>query len=251
MAAVNRHVLLVTGGSRGIGAAIASAAAAAGYAVAVNYRQNAAAADSLVKDIEARGGIAGAFAADVSDPRQVKVLFETLDSKFGRLDGLVNNAGTAGSRTAITESLPEDLMAVFSTNLFSAFACIRQAALRMGRSSGGRGGAIVNISSQAAVFGGGDGLAAYAASKAGVNALTLSAARELAPQGIRVNAVSPGIIDAGDNHLADDDRRSRMEAGIPLGRFGSPAEVAAAVLWLLSDAAAYVTGAILPVAGGR
>lgn len=244
------RVLLVTGSSRGIGAATARLAGRRGYAVAVNYRTNREAAERVVADIRVAGGVAEAFAADVGDWDQVRDLFAHIDAVLGPVSALVNNAGITGGFTTITEVTPQHLQAVFATTLFGAFYCIRAAVERMARSRGGIGGAIVNVGSEAARFGG-NRLSPYAAAKAGLHTLTMGLARELAPEGIRVNAVSPGVIATDQQRDLLPERLQTLQASLPLGRMGAPEEVAEAILWLLSDAASYVTGAILSVAGGR
>ncbi|MDD9876678.1 MAG: SDR family oxidoreductase [Magnetovibrio sp.] len=240
-------VLLVTGASRGIGAATARLGAERGYAVAVNYRASQAEADAVVAGIAAAGGTARAFQADVSQWPEAERLFADVEAAFGPVTALVNNVGGTGGVGPFAENGPEKLESVFALNTFSAFYGIRLAADHMARAGGG---AIVNVTSQAATFGGVN-ISAYAAAKAAVSTMTLSASRELAGQGIRVNAVSPGVIEAGEFLDFPAERRDAMLANLPLGRFGEPEEVAEAIIWLLSDAAAYVTGAVLPVCGGR
>jgi NAD(P)-dependent dehydrogenase (short-subunit alcohol dehydrogenase family) len=243
-------VLLITGGSRGIGAATAKLAAQRGYAVAINYVKDKSAAEKVVAKIKTEGGDAQAFCANVSDWSQVQTLFTSVNEVFGTVTALVNNAGIAGGFSTIVDTTPEKLNRVFSTNLFSGFFCIRLAVDQMAYSKGGKGGVIVNVSSQAAIQGG-NLLSAYAASKAGVNTLTIAAARELATEGIRVNAVSPGIIETDQQLNLSPERRIALEQSLPLGRMGQPKEVAATILWLLSKEASYVTGTIIPVTGGR
>lgn len=243
-------VLLVTGGSRGIGGATALAAGRRGYAVAVNYLENHEAAQRLVEAIRRDGGTAEAFAADVGDRQAVTDLFQKIDERMGPVGALVNNAAWPGPRTAILDLDPAQWEHVFRATLFGAFHCIQAAVERMARSRGGRGGAIVSVGSEAARFGG-DRLAAYAAAKAGIHAMTLGLGRELAPEGIRINAVSPGVIATEGHRALPPEQRQRLETSIPLRRMGEPEEVAEAILWLLSDAASYVTGTVLPIAGGR
>lgn len=243
-------VLVVTGASRGIGAAIARLAAARGYHVAVNYRRDAAAADAVATSIRAAGGVAETFQADVGDDRAVEDMFASIERRLGRLAVLVNNAGISGGVGAFSGISPATLQQVITTNLLGALYCSQAAIRRMSILQGGAGGAIVNISSQAGQFGG-NLIAAYAASKAGLNAFTLGLARELAGEGIRVNAVSPGVIDTGIHADAEPQRREAALASIPMRRAGRPDEVAKAVLWLASEEASYITGTVLAVAGGR
>ena len=247
---MSQPVLLVTGGSRGIGAATAKLAAQRGYAVAVNYVQNKLAAEEIVNQIKETGGQAQTFGADVSDEPQVHKLFAEVNATFGQVTALVNNAGISGGFSTLKDTTSEKLNNVFSINLFSMFFCIQAAIKQMAYSNGGKGGSIVNISSQAAIQGG-NLLSAYATSKAGVNTLTLAAARELASEGIRVNAVSPGVIETDQQANIPSDRRAALEHSLPLGRMGQPEEVATTIVWLLSEEASYVTGAIIPVTGGR
>ena len=243
-----RPVLLVTGGSRGIGAAAARLGAQRGYAVAVNYLSSPEQAAALVQEIIAAGGRAEAFRADVGDAAQAAALFQQVEKVLGPPNALVNNAGISGGFHDIDTIDAPLLEQVFATNLFGAFHCIREAAARMRRD--GKGGAVVNVSSQAARFGG-NRLAHYAASKAGLEIATVALARELAPQGIRINAVSPGLIDTEQHRDMDPQRHRTLMASLPMGRMGRPMEAAEAILWLLSDQASYITGTILPVAGGR
>ena len=248
-----RHrVMLVTGASRGIGAAIARLAGAAGYRVGVNYLHSETAARQVVAEIQSAGGQALALRADVGQLGEVVHMFAELDAAFGRLDVLVNNAGVlANFRVDALEA--EALLAVFQANVFSSYYCAREAVRRMSSAHGGRGGVIVNLSSVAARLGGLGGGAAYAASKGAIDSFTLALAKEVGREGIRVNAIRPGLI-ATDIHalhggLAQMERLA--EGVVPLGRSGSADEVAQAALWLASDAASYVHGAIIDVAGGR
>ncbi len=245
-----RAVLIVTGASRGIGAATARLAAVRGYDVAINYRRDAAAAEAVAAAIRTAGGVAETFQADVSDDRAVADMFALIERRLGRPGVLVNNAGISGGVGAFAAIPPATLREVIATNLLGAFYCSQAAARRMSLSQGGAGGAIVNISSQAGQFGG-NLISPYAASKAGLNAFTLGLARELAGEGIRVNAVSPGVIDTGIHADAEPQRREAALASIPMQRAGRPDEVAKAVLWLASEEASYITGTVLAVAGGR
>ena len=243
-------VILITGSGRGIGAATARLAGKRGYKVAVNANRGMADAEAVAATIRDAGGEARAFQADAGDETAMTQLFARVDAAFGPLTALVNNAGGTGGVGPILDTDAAKLARVFALNTFSAVHGMRLAAQRMGRSRGGEGGAIVNVSSQAGTFGG-NGIAAYAAAKAGVNILTVAAAREMAADGIRVNAVSPGVIACGEVMDFPVERQADMMRTLPLGRFGDPDEVARAILWLLSDEASYLTGAIVPVAGGR
>lgn len=250
MSAVADNVLVVTGGSRGIGAAVAQLAARRGYTVAVGYRTETAKAEAVVRAIKAGGGRAAMFQADVGDPVAVRHMFDEIDRGLGSPVALVNSAGMTGGARSILDLDPALLQAVVGANLFGTVYCSQEAARRMRRSAGGRGGAIVNVSSEAARFGG-NRIAAYAAAKAGVSTLTIALARELAGEGIRVNAVSPGVIDTDQHADQTADRRAALIESIPLKRMGTADEVAESILWLLSDASAYVTGSILSINGGR
>lgn len=250
MASERDKVLVVTGGSRGIGAAVATLASGRGYAVAVAYQSAERQATDVVQTIARAGGEAAAFQVDVADPDSIERLFIAVERTLGRPVALVNSAGSTGGARSILELTPPMLQSIVATNLFGTIYCTQAAAARMARSSGGSGGAIVNLSSEAARFGG-NRLAAYAAAKAGVNTFTIAVARELAAEGIRVNAISPGVI-ATDQHAGNDAQRTAsLLASIPLGRMGTAAEVAQAILWLLSDDASYITGSVLSIHGGR
>ncbi len=241
-----KPVMLVTGASRGIGAAISRMAAGAGYAVVVNYAASADVASALVDEI---GNDSFAVRADVGDEAAVLAMFAEIDSRFGRLDVLVNNAGIAGGYGTLDTYTTEALQHLWAVNLTGPFICAREAANRM-RAAGG-GGSIVNISSKAAVLGGPNEWVHYAASKGAIDTMTTGLAKELAPHGIRVNAVRPGLIES-DFHLhATPGRVERMTPLVPMQRVGTPDEVAEAVLWLASPAASYVTGAFIEVTGGR
>ena len=246
------RVLLVSGGGRGIGAATCRLAAARGYRVAVNYRSKEHAARELVAGIEAAGGVAVALQADVADPSQVDRLFAATEARLGPITHFVNNAGITGPASRLAEASVATLRAVVDLNVFGALLCARAAAACMSTSRGGRGGAIVNVTSGAATLGSPGEWVWYAASKAALDALTVGLARELARDGVRVNSVAPGLV---DTTLHDSsgivDRLEKMAPTIPLGRAASPEEIAETILFLLSDAASYVTGAVLRVAGGR
>ena len=246
-------VMIVTGGNRGIGAAVAREAGARGWRVCVDYRRHGAEAEAVAAGIVAGGGTAIAVQADVSVEADVERLFEETDQRLGRVTAVVNNAGIDLPVT-IAEVTPEQAQAVFATNALGPILCAREAVRRMSTASGGSGGVIVNISSIAAVYGGMPGDVIYAGSKAAVDALTLGLAREVAGQGIRVCGVRPGMTATemwGDSGMTLDEVEHRAEAFVPLGRVGTPEEIAGAVLWLCSDAASYVTGAIINVSGGR
>ncbi len=245
-------VLLVTGGGRGIGAATARLGAARGYAVCVNYRTNAQAAAAVVAEIEAAGGRALAVRADVAREPEVIALFETVDRELGPVTALVNNAGHTGLISRLDEAKSETIRQVIEVNVFGVIWCSREAVKRMSTKHGGAGGAIVNISSGAATLGSPGAYIWYAASKGAVDSFTLGLSREVAGEGIRVNAVSPGRV-ATEIHAASGDagRLERIGRTVPMGRPCEPEEVAEPVLWLLSEQASYTTGAILRVAGGR
>lgn len=244
-------VLLVTGASRGIGAAIARAAAHAGYRVCINYNKSRSAAEALAAKITSDGGRAIAVQADVGDSRAVEMLFRTVDEQLGPLTALVNNAGSYAGINRVDEMRPEQLMETFATNIFSYFYCSREAVRRMSTKHGGKGGAIVNVSSRGATFGGLPRETHYAASKGAVDSFTKGLAREVGGEGIRVNGIRPGPIltDIHEVHGGYAAARAIGATG-PLGRAGEPEEIAEAVLWLLSSGASYIHGAILDATGG-
>lgn len=246
------QVILITGASRGIGAAVARLAAAEGYAVAVNYHANRAAAEAVVGEIETQGGRAIALCADIADEGSVANLFAEVDATLGRLTALVNNAGILARQVRVDEMDAARIQRIFATNVIGSFLCCKEAVRRMSTRHGGRGGAIVNLSSQAAHLGAPGEYVDYAASKGAIDTLTIGLGKEVAAEGIRVNAVSPGIIDT-DIHASGGDpgRLARVQSAIPMQRGGSADEVARAILWLLSAQASYTTGSILAVAGGR
>jgi NAD(P)-dependent dehydrogenase (short-subunit alcohol dehydrogenase family) len=245
-------VMIVTGGSRGIGAATAKLAAERGYAVCVNYRAKRDAADDVVRYITTAGGRAFAVGADVAIESEVERLFATVDAELGPLTALVNNAGILERQTRVDAIDAARLDRIFATNVRGAFICAREAVRRMTTAHGGRGGAIVNVSSRAAQLGAPGEYVDYAASKAALDALTIGLAREVAAEGIRVNGVRPGIIYT-DIHAdgGEPGRVDRLGPTLPIRRGGHAIEVARAILWLLSEEASYSTGTFIDVAGGR
>ena len=245
-------VVLVTGGSRGIGAAVCLGAARAGWSVVVNYASNAEAADAVVATIRKGGGSAVAVRGDVGSDADIKSMFAAVDKAFGRLDGLVNNAGIVGPTQRIDEMSVERLERMFRINVTGSILCAAEAVRRMSTRHGGKGGVIVNISSVAAELGSPAQYVDYAASKGAIDTFTIGLAREVATESVRVNAVRPGIIDT-EIHASGGlpDRARDLASTIPVQRPGTAEEVADAVLYLLSDKATYVTGAILNVSGGR
>ncbi len=246
------RTLLVTGGGRGIGAAVAGIAAGRGWRVAVNYASNEAAAAALVRSIVKAGGEAIGIKGDVGVEADVLRMFEAVDAAFGPLDALVNNAGVVDRKARVDEMGADRLERIFRANVIGSFLCAGQAVRRMSTRHGGRGGAIVNVSSVAAVHGSPGEYVDYAASKGAIDSFTVGLAREVAEEGIRVNAVRPGII-ATEIHASggQPDRIERLRGLVPMKREGEADEIAHAILWLLSDEASYTTGAILNVSGGR
>jgi NAD(P)-dependent dehydrogenase (short-subunit alcohol dehydrogenase family) len=247
-----KRVAIITGASRGIGAATAILAASRGYAVCVNYLRNEAAARGVVDGIQGAGGRAIAVQADVAREADVVRLFETVDWELGTVAALVNNVGILEPQCRVENIDGARLQRVFATNVIGSFLCAREAVRRMSTNHGGKGGAIVNVSSAAARIGSPNEYVDYAASKGAVETMTLGLAKEVAEEGIRVNAVRPGHIYT-EIHASGGEpgRVDRVKAAVPMKRGGQPGEVAHAILWLLSDEASYVTGTILDVTGGR
>ncbi len=247
-----KKTILITGGSQGIGKATAILAAQKGYCVIINYAQNAAAAKETVSMILKNGGQALAIQADISKEEDVLRMFEKIDKEYGYLDALVNNAGIVEPQMKVSEMNAERITKVLSTNVLGSFLCAREAVKRMSLSKGGKGGAIVNLSSIAARLGSPFEYVDYAASKGAIDTFTMGLSKEVAAEGIRVNCVRPGLIFTDIHAKAGEPNRvSRLETSIPMLRGGQPEEVAQAVLWLLSEEASYITGAFVDVAGGR
>ena len=242
-------VMIVTGGSRGIGAATARLAATRGYAVCVNYRKERGAAEALARELD---GKAIAVAADVAEEADVVRLFETVDRSLGPVTALVNNAGIVDLGTRVEAITPARLQRMFAVNVFGSFLCAREAVKRMSRRHGGKGGVIVNVSSIAAKLGGAGEYVDYAAAKGAIDTFTVGLAKEVGAEGIRVNAVRPGILRT-EIHLSSGDpgRVERIGAVAPLGRPGEAEEVARVILWLASEESSYMSGALVDVSGGR
>jgi len=252
MTDTDQPVLLVTGGSRGIGASVCRMAAAAGWQIAVNYASNVEAAAAVVAEVEALGGTAIAIQGDVGVEADIVRMFATIDQVFGRLDGLVNNAGIVDVTARVDEMSWERLERMFRVNISGSIRCAGEAVKRMSTRHGGQGGVIVNVSSVASQMGSGGQYVDYAASKGAIDTFTIGLSREVALEGIRVNAVRPGVIET-DIHASGGlpDRAREIAPQIPMQRPGQADEVAASILYLLSDSASYVTGALLNVSGGR
>jgi NAD(P)-dependent dehydrogenase (short-subunit alcohol dehydrogenase family) len=245
-------VVVITGGGRGIGAATARLAAERGYAVCVNYLKNRGAADALVAEIRGSGGRAIAVAGDVAKEADVVALFDAAARELGPVSALVNNAGILERQTRLEDMDAERFERVFATNITGSFLCAREAVRRMSTRHGGRGGAIVNVSSMAARLGSPGEYVDYAASKGAIDTLTVGLAREVAEDGIRVNAVRPGVINTEIHATGGEPGRvDRVKLAVPMKRGGEPEEVARAILWLLSDEASYSTGTFIDVSGGR
>lgn len=245
-------VLLITGASRGIGAETARCAAERGYSLCLNYLSNEQAANELLDSIRAPGHQAITCKANVGIEAEVEAMFQTIDSEFGRLDGLVNNAGILEPQSDLVDMSPQRWQRILETNVIGSFLCARAAIKRMSTRLGGQGGAIVNLSSRAADLGAPHEYIDYAAAKGAIDAMTIGLSKEVGDQGIRVNAVKPGLIytdihaDGGEAGRVD-----RLKTGVPMQRGGYPIEVAEAILWLLSDASAYTSGSFIDVSGGR
>ncbi len=250
--AQTQPVILITGGSRGIGAATARLAVKAGYAVALNYRQQHQAAAALAAELHAAGGTVRLFCADLSQESAIVEMFAACDAQLGAPTVLVNNAAILASQTDLTGIDSARLQAIFATNVFAPFLCAREAVLRMSTRQGGQGGVIINVSSIAARLGSAHEYIDYAASKAALDTMTLGLAREVADQGIRVNAVRAGLVHT-EIHASggEPDRVQRLQSTIPMQRGAQPEEIAAAILWLASAESSYCTGSILDVAGGK
>jgi NAD(P)-dependent dehydrogenase (short-subunit alcohol dehydrogenase family) len=249
---MTQKIMLITGGSRGIGAATAQLAASRGYAVCINYLHNRDAAQSVAGAIASAGGRAIVVPGDVAVEADVVRMFETVDRELGPLTALVNNAGVLDRQVRVEDMDAARMNRIFMTNITGAFLCAREAVKRMSTRHGGKGGAIVNMSSAASRLGSPNEYVDYAASKGAIDTMTLGLAKEVAEEGIRVNAVRPGIIDT-EMHASGGDpgRVERVKVFVPMKRGGEAIEVANAILWLLSDEASFTTGALLDVSGGR
>lgn len=249
---MSSKVIVITGGSRGIGAATAQLAAQQGYAVCISYLHNKASAANVVEAIEKAGGRAVALACDVGLESDIVSLFSSVDKMLGRVTALVNNAGILAQQMRVEEMDAARLNRIFATNVTGCFVCAREAVRRMSIRHGGAGGAIVNVSSAASRLGSPGEYVDYAASKGAIDTMTIGLAKEVAADGIRVNAVRPGVIYT-DIHASGGEpgRVERVKDGVPMKRGGHPIEVAQAIMWLLSDASSYTTGSFIDVSGGR
>lgn len=246
------NVILITGGSRGIGAATARLAAARGYRVCINYAANEQAAQDTLAQLRAAGAVAIAVRADVGIEDEVSHLFERVDAELGPVTVLVNNAGTVGLQSRLVDMSEFRLLQLMRTNVVGPMLCAKHAIVRMSTRHGGQGGAIVNVSSRAAQLGSAGEYIDYAASKGALDTFTLGLSKELAGEGVRVNGVRPGYIHTGFHALSGDaDRVTKLEPGLPMGRGGQAEEVAEAIMWLASAKASYTTGSFIDVAGGR
>ncbi|GAB3487311.1 SDR family oxidoreductase [Marinomonas epiphytica] len=245
-------ILLITGASRGIGAATAKLAAQQGYLVLVNYLKNEQAAQLLASEINEKGGKAYVIQGDVSDPNDVSLMFQTIEQRWGKLNALVNNAGILETQNTFVKTDPKRWQRIFQTNVFGTMLVSQKAITHMAKSLGGQGGSIVNVSSLAALTGSPNEYVDYAASKGAIDTFSMGLAKEVADEGIRVNVVRPGFIHT-DMHSdgGEPDRVNRLAPSIPMGRGGAPEEVAESILWLLSDKSSYTTGSFINVAGGR
>jgi NAD(P)-dependent dehydrogenase (short-subunit alcohol dehydrogenase family) len=249
----SQKVVLITGGSRGIGAATAQLCAQHGYAVVISYANNVNAAHAVAQQIRATGGTAEIVQVDVAHEAQILQMFAQVEQRFGRIDALVNNAGIVAPQMPVERMSAARLQEMFSVNVIGSILCAREAVERMSTAHGGGGGAIVNVSSAAAKHGSAGIYVDYAASKGAIDVFTLGLAREVATQGIRVNAVRPGFIETEIHQVSGlvEQVKNITPATVPMGRAGSAQEVAQAIVWLLSDAASYVTGTVMDVSGGR
>ncbi len=247
---MKKKTLIVIGGSRGIGAATAILGAEKGYCVAIGYYRRQNAAEAIVHIINDKGGNASCFQIDVSDFASVECFFDQVVNIYGIPDAVAHCAGVTGPHGTLISLENHEIVELLATNLTGTFLCVQLAAKIMAISNGGHGGSIVTLSSEAGTFGG-NKISPYAASKAGINAMTKGVARELAAENIRLNSVSPGVIDTEQQGILSEDRKAALLSSIPMGRMGDPDEVAKTILWLLSDEASYISGAVISVSGGR